>query len=180
MGLQVWLPLDGDLHNQGISDLQFTAPSPTNTTIDTAGKIGQCYINNSNTAGGLISNKTINLGTNQSMFCWVNFTSLMSSSNLGGGLVSQHRYSSNIGMGLTIKYVSASTGYLSVNTGTGSTRTYNEYLATTLMNAGTWYHVGYTYDGSNIKLYVNGVCEKIQPFTGMSTPADYLTVFAWS
>ena len=180
MSLQVWLPLNGNLNNQGLSDLTFSFVNSSNTTIDNNGKIGQCYNNNSNTAGGLISNKTINLGTNQSMFCWINFTSLMSNSSLGGGLVSQHRYSSNIGMGLTIKYVSASTGYLSVNTGTGSARTFNKYLATTLMNAGTWYHVGYTYDGSNIKLYVNGVCEKTQAFTGMSTPADYLTVFAWS
>lgn len=179
MSLKVWLPLNGNLNNQGISDLQFTAAS-ANTSIDTNGKIGSCYTNNSRTAGGLISDTTIDLGINQSMFCWVNFTTLYSGSNLGAGLVSQHRYSSNRGMGLTIKYVSATTGYLSVNTGNGSSRTFNTYCATTLMNAGTWYHVGYTYDGANIKLYVNGVCEKTQAYTGMSVPAEYLTVFCWS
>jgi hypothetical protein len=67
------------------------------------------------------------------MFCWFKFTSLNSSSSLGGNLVSQHRYASNAGMGISIKYVSSTTGYLSVNTGNGSSRTYNTYCGTTLL-----------------------------------------------
>ncbi len=180
MALQVWLPLDGTLNNNGLSNLIFENLGASNTTVSTTGKIGSCYQNNAFTAGGMRSNTTIDLGINQSMFCWVNFTTLNSSSSLGGSLVSQHRYVNNTGMGLTIKYVSSTTGYLSVNTGNGSSRTYNTYCATTLMNAGTWYHVGYTYDGAQIKLYVNGVCEKTQAYTGMSVPADYLVVFCWS
>lgn len=180
MALRIWLPLNGSYTNFGLSDLVFSNLSTSNTTSNASGKIGTCYNNNSSTNGGLVSNTTINLGLNQSMFCWVNFTSLTSNSNLGAGLVSQHRYPKNTGMGLTIKYISSTTGYLSVNTGTGTNRTYNEYCGTTLLKASTWYHVGYTYDGSNIKLYVNGVCELVQPFINMSVPADYITVFAWS
>lgn len=179
MSLLVHLPLNGNLNNYGLSDLTFSALS-TNTSVNNQGKIGKCYNNNSNTEGGLVSNNIIDLSTTQSMFCWVNFTSLMSNSELGAGLVTQHRYTNNRGMGLTIKYVSSTTGYLSVNTGNGSARTYNTYISTTLMQAGNWYHVGYTYDGSNIRLYVNGVLEKTQSFTGMSVPADYIAVFAWS
>lgn len=179
MSLVVWLPLNGNLENKGTSDLQFTAIS-TNTSINASGKIGQCYGNNSFSAGGLCSNTIINLGQHQSMFCWFKFTSLNSSSSLGAGLVSQHRYSSNTGMGITIRYVSSTTGYLSVNTGTGSSRTYNTYYGTTLLQANTWYHGGYTYDGSTIKIYVNGNCEKTQAYSNMSVPADYITAFCWS
>ena len=179
MALQVWLPLIGDVHNQGLSNLEFSLLS-TNTTIDSNGKIGSCYTNNSNGAGGLVSNTVIELGQKQSMFCWFKFTSLESSSSLGGGLVSQHRYGSNQGMGITIRYVSSTTGYLSVNTGNGSSRTYNTYYGTTLLQANTWYHGGYTYDGQNIRIYVNGVLEKTQAYSGMKVPADYLTVFCWS
>ena len=179
MSLVVWLPLNGNLENKGTSNLQFTAIS-TNTSINASGKIGQCYGNNSFSAGGLCSNTTINLGQHQSMFCWFKFTSLNSSSTLGAGLVSQHRYSSNTGMGITIRYVSSTTGYLSVNTGTGSSRTYNTYYGTTLLQANTWYHGGYTYDGSTIKIYVNGNCEKTQAYSNMSVPADYITAFCWS
>ena len=180
MALQVWLPLDGNLNNHGLAgDLSFTTIS-SNTTSNTAGKIGSCYQNNSNSGGGLLSNKTISLGTNQSMFCWFKFTSLMSDSSLGASLVSQHRYSSNCGMGITIRYVSSTTGYLSVNTGNGSSRTFNTYYGTTLLQANTWYHGGFTYDGSTIRIYVNGNLEKTQAYANMSVPADYLTVFCWS
>lgn len=179
MALRVWLPLNGDVVNKGCSDLAFSVVS-SNMAANTSGKIGSCYANDSLTAGGLVSDKTILLGTSQSMFCWFKFTTLNSGSSLGAGLVSQHRFSSNQGMGITIRYASATTGYLSVNTGDGTNRTYNTYYGTTLLQANTWYHGGYTYDGSNIRIYVNGVLEKTQAFTGMSVPADYITVFCWS
>ena len=180
MSLRVWLPLNGDLRNNGLSDLVFSNVNTSNTTIQNDGKIGKCYNNNSYTAGGLTSDKTIELGIKQSMFCWFRFNRLSSSSGLGGGLVTNHNHSNNTGMGITIKYVSSTTGYLSVNTGTGSSRTYNTYYGTTLLQANTWYHGGYTYDGNTIKIYVNGICEKEVPFTGMSCPANLLKIFIWS
>lgn len=179
MSLQVWIPFDGDTRNKGASVLNFS-PVSSNTTSNTSGKIGGCYYNNSFTAGGIVSDATIELGQKQSMFCWFKFVSLNSSSSLGGALVSQHRHATNSGMGITIKYASSTTGYLSVNTGNGSSRTFNTYCGTTLLQANTWYHGGFTYDGSTIRIYVNGVCEKEQAFTGMYVPADYITAFVWS
>ena len=40
MALQVWLPLNGDLHNQGLKNIQITT---TGTTVVPNGKIGSCY-----------------------------------------------------------------------------------------------------------------------------------------
>ena len=40
MGLKFWVPLDGDLHNQGCSGVNFTS---VGATIDNNGKIGKCY-----------------------------------------------------------------------------------------------------------------------------------------
>ena len=40
MSLQVWLPLDGDLRNQGLTDIIVTN---NGATIDNNGKIGKCY-----------------------------------------------------------------------------------------------------------------------------------------
>ena len=180
MALRIWLPLINDLTNQGTEQTSFSIVA-SNTAINASGKLGKCYANNSNTAGGLISSTTVNLGTTQSMFCWFKFTSLMSNSSLGGAMVNQHRYSKNTGMGMTIKYVSSTTGYLSVNTGTGSSRTYNTYCGTTLLQANTWYHGGFTYDGTNVlKIYLNGVCEYTCNIGQMSCPADYFAIFAWS
>ena len=46
MSLQVWLPLNGDLHNQGLSNINVIN---SGATIDHNGKIGKCYLVNQNT-----------------------------------------------------------------------------------------------------------------------------------
>ena len=40
MSLQVWLPLNGDLHNYGLSNINIIN---NGATIDNNGKIGKCY-----------------------------------------------------------------------------------------------------------------------------------------
>lgn len=178
MSLLHWFPLNGDLKDYGEKPLTMTINSPS-VVNNASGKIGQCYYNTNNN-GGCVSTTTTSLGTNLSMFAWVKPTSFQSSSSLGGGVVGTHRYSTNSGMGITFKYVTSSTAYLSVNTGNGSSRTYNTYCGSTLLNANTWYHVGFTYDGSKIRFYVNGVLDGTSNYTGMYVPEDYLTLGCWS
>ena len=117
------------------------------------------------------------------MCCWVKFSKLYPDSALGGAMGGQHRYSKSTGMGLTIKHVSETTGYLSCNTGKGggdSNRTYNTYCGNTLMNANIWYHVAFTYDGSTIKFYLNGKFDGSHSYTGQVNVEDYIIVGAWS
>jgi len=45
MGLQVWLPLDGNLRNLGVNQVRID--SDIFPTIDEHGKIGSCYNFNS-------------------------------------------------------------------------------------------------------------------------------------
>ena len=150
-------------------------------SIVNTGKLGKTYDNSSRTAGGFRTSDVVDLGSAQSMFCWFRFVSLSNNSELGCGIISQHRYPKNTGLGITVKYVSSTTGYLSANTGTGTSRTYNTYCGSTLLQANTWYHVGITYDGTNVlKLYVNGVCDGTHNVGQMSTPADYLMLYCWS
>lgn len=146
-----------------------------------AGKIGpSCYYNTSYDTGGLVSNTKINLGNKLSMCCWVKFSSLLSDSALGASMGGQHRYPNCTGMGLTIKYISSSTGYLSCNTGDGSNRTYNAYCGNTLLSAGIWYHVVFTYDGSTIRFYVNGNFDGSYSYTAQKNVEDYVFLGAWS
>lgn len=114
------------------------------------------------------------------MFCWVNFTTLNSQASLGGSLVTQHNSSTKSGMSINIRYVSSTTGYAAVSTGNGSSATYRDYYGTTLLQAGIWYHLGYTYDGATIKIYVNGNCEKTQTYANMAVPANKIGIFGWS
>lgn len=178
MALQIWLPLNGNLNNYGLSDLKFSVYQ-SSTTSNGSGKIGSCYTNNSNSSGGVISDKKINLGTKHSMFCWVKMTDFYSASSLTG-ILGQHRYPTCQGMGITMKYSSSTTGYLSVNTGNGNgSRTYNTYCGSSTLSAGTWYHVGYTYNSGVIKLYVNGKLDGTHSYTS-SIIEDYVQLFSWS
>ena len=178
MSLQVWLPLNGDLHNQGLSNLTFSITD--NVVVNNNGKIGKCYYNESPTfkIGQIISDNSINLGINQSMFCWVKFNTLCSTSSLTG-LVSQHNSSTQANMGINIRRVSETTGYLTISTGTGSSRTYITYYGTTLLQAEIWYHVGYTYGGTTIKLYVNGQLDKTYTFVNQLCTNEKIVLFAW-
>ena len=182
MSLQVWLPLTQDYKNCGASGLNFIPENTDYTGLTSAGgKIGAlCYYNNSHSIGSLVSDKTINLGNKLTMSCWVNFSTLYSGSALGAAMGGQHRYHTCSGMGLTIKYINATTGQLSLNTGTGSDRTYNTYCGSTTLYAGTWYHVAFTYDGSTIKLYVNGKLDGTHSYGGQYNIEDYVVVGAWS
>ena len=176
MSLQIWLPLTQGtgIQNQGLSDANFKSSGITLTTND---GMGSCYSCAGN--GYVISNKKIYLGKEQSVFCWVKLNSFNSSSSLTG-ICGQHRYNSHRGMGINLIYASATTGYLGISTGNGNSRSYKDYKGQILLTAGNWYHVGYTYDGSKIKLYVNGVLDKEYSFSNMNVPEDYFQAFQWS
>ena len=183
MSLQVWLPLINNFNNYGLSDLKFSQVTSSYVTSADGGKVGPtCMYNGSHTDGGLISDKKIYLGTNLSIACWVYFTELRPDSALGGSMGGQHRYKESTGMGLTFKYVSSTTGYLSCNTGLGegeNNRTYNTYCGSTLLSANKWYHVCLTYDGSKIRLYVDGKLDGEHAFVGQVNVDDYINVFCW-
>lgn len=178
MSLVAWWPLNGDLQDKvGGNDLVATNTSVN--TLNSNGKIGKTYQNTSNTAGSMISKNSFLLPSTQSMFCWIYMTSVYNSSSLNA-ICGQHRYQTNSGMGITIKYNNSSSGYLSVNTGNGSSRTYNTYCGSTLLSTNTWYHVGFTYDGSTIRLYVNGVLDGTHSYSGQKLYSEPFGAYMWS
>lgn len=184
MSLIAWYPLNGDTKNYAsgpFGELENTGETVNTLTND--GKIGRTYTNTSNTSGTLLSTGKMDLGQKQSMFCWLYMTSVFKTQNLNA-IMGQHRYNYNSGkgvnMGLTVKYQSDTTGYLSVNTATSTNRTYNTYCSSTLLKTNTWYHVGFTYDGSKINLYVNGQLDGTHNFTGQVTAEDYFGAYMWS
>ena len=178
MALQVWLPLNGNIKNQGLSNLKFSL-SGSGITTDSTGKIGSCYKRASIRSGGRIaSNTTINLNGSISMFCWAKVTACVG--DTANGLVSNHSHANNTGFGITVKQVSASDFRISCSTGNGSSRTYMTYYGTTNIKD-KWCHLGLTYNktSNTLKLWVNGSCEYTGTYTN-SSRADYIWIFDWS
>ena len=68
MSLQVWLPLDGDLRNQGLSPIAVTN---FGATIDNNGKIGKCYNFNGVDNYIQLNNYDMSNWSEYSITCWV-------------------------------------------------------------------------------------------------------------
>ena len=178
MSLKVWLPLLGNLENQGASNLQFTQ-SGTAITIDTNGKIGQCYTRaTAKTAGRIASDNTILLNGDLSMCCWAKVTATVG--DTANGLVSNHSASNNAGFGINVKQVSTDDYRICCSTGNGSSRTYSTYYGTTNIK-NTWHHLALTYNSTThvFQLWVDGIVEKTQSYTN-SAIAGKIFLFDWN
>ena len=143
MALQVWLPLNGDLRNQGLSDYSFLTDG---ATVDNNGKIGKCYYLNQK----VLYNTNFDLSTTTSSVCmWVKFTAFPSSSNA-------YVFTIN---GQSSSDYQTMFGIYSNNATTAVLR-YNLSNDIGTLNLNTWYHLCYTYDGSTVNLYIDGELKK--------------------
>jgi len=140
MPLRVWLPLLGNLDNQGLDDLIVTN---NGATIDTAGKLGKCYCFN-NTAA-IVTHLNVSPFVEHFSFCgWVKFTSTTSAQYIFhlGGATWQSKYALSEDYSGTIVY------YID--------GTENRTTLSTASTLNQWVHYAYTYDGSTVRIYVNG------------------------
>lgn len=179
MSLQVWLPLNGDLRNQGLSTLNFTNENISTIMIDNNGKIGKCYKRAAKqTAGRIISDENINLSGDLSMCCWTKVIETPADS--ANGLITNHSHSDNTGFGITVKQISTDDYRISCSTGNGSGGTYHTYYGTTNIK-NTWHHLALTYNSTThiFQLWVDGKVEKTQSYTNASK-ADKIIIFDWS
>lgn len=147
MGLQVWLPLNGNLNNQGLSNVTATN---NGATVDNNGKIGKCYSFSGSSNKITIPFQTAVSSAIGTISCWVKFNSFPTSStwfNLiqigaSGGFAACR-------LGMYMEYTNKIN--ISIN---GSTTGQNVY--THSLTTGKWYHLCATFDGTTVKLYLDG------------------------
>ena len=137
MSLQVWLPLTGDLHNQGLSNIIF---SNNNATIDNNGKLGKCYsFNGSNS----YLKSTYNFYNNKYSVCaWIYSTSSSTTQTICCDRTA-------VGSGFSIFLIG---GKLRIDAGGNNLQWTTNYTYPT----NTWFHLTITYDGTNVFYYING------------------------
>lgn len=136
MSLQVWLPLNGDLKNQGLSDITVTN---SGATVNNNGKIGKCYYFGGKNQITFPSQSWMSMkpANHFSVFCWVKGTTT-------GWLFAEG------GWELVLRSTFAKIG-LSDNGQYPAAYSYS-------FDTNTWYHLGFTWSGSTgkLKLYLNG------------------------
>lgn len=144
MSLRIWLPLNGDLHNQGISD---TIVTNNGATVDNNGKIGKCYFfNGNNYYIALTGQKLFDCfkgGTTAFSICmWVYHADTRRAILFG-----DYGLSNSIGFNIELR------------TGHGLRFYWNgspDYSPGLNVGLNIWNHVAFTYDGASLKSYLNG------------------------
>lgn len=142
MSLQVWLPLNGDLHNQGLKNIQ---PVGNGVTLDDNGKIGSCYSFNGSNSISINQIVLPSQTPNWSFACWFLLTDIsLTSANC---LFSER--TGTVSTGYTI-FIYPKTGKILVDDGT------RWEVTPMVFSQDTWYHLVITRSPSGKKLYING------------------------
>lgn len=144
MALQVWLPLQGDLKNQGLTNITLNSGSPTYTN----GKLGQC-LNTGTLLFTAENDLIVSLGETNiySMCCWCKNLSTSASSRwvfyIGGD-------ASGLMRGLWENNSTTTRHWAYSGSGVN--------IATSINTIdGQWHHLCFTSNGATVKLYVDGI-----------------------
>lgn len=146
MSLQVWLPLNGNLNNQGLSDVTVTN---NGATVDSNGKIGSCY--SFNTGKHLTVTRPIAIAKEISYSCWVRLSSWNEKFDCIISMETGTEWKNNRA---TLCRDGSST-HLTWNIANGSSN--SRISSSTSLSLNTWYHIACTYNGAKLRIYVNGV-----------------------
>ena len=151
MALQVWLPLNGDLHNQGLDQIVKNT-SNSGAVINNNGKIGKCYSFDGTDDWIQWSINKENYGNKPLSFCcWFKSDKSKSTGcimDIAADLCLGYNYNSN---NVTFYYWRVY--------GTSSSRSGDSNTTTNSFDANLWHHIAVVYDNTTNKIYVDGILQ---------------------
>ena len=143
MALKIWLPLNGNIHNQGLINLDSLTPSQNTMTFNNAGKIGKCG------TGMLAWHLTEDMLDNTwSVATWLKTSSSFSTYN---NIIFCKNNTQSTDCQIYFSIINGTSLNVGVN-GPSESLGKSYTFATN-----TWYHVAATYDGAKVSLYINGI-----------------------
>ena len=147
--LRVWLPLTGDLHNQGLSSVEV---ANTGAVVNNNGKMGKCYQFGTGTSYLELPASCMTSFTECSVAFWIKI------------LTWQTNYCTFFQAGKNgYAWTDYIFGFLRNNNGStvcftignGSSASNSSYL-TSALELNTWYHITLTYKNGKCSIYLNG------------------------
>lgn len=178
MGLQVWLPLNGSLKNQGLSNVTVINNS---TTINNNGKIGQCYSFDKSIPSYLkIDNPITSAEYGITFTFWIKIVANASGNNqiihIGNGA----GWNNN----RCTCFIRSSTSQIVFccgdGTDTSASHSTQYNCISSAINLNTWVHITCIYFNKNLKIYINGIQDKSYDTTIIPsfTNVDYIGIGA--
>ena len=165
MALRIWLPLNGDVKNQGLSDDKFTV---SGATVNASGKIGKCYYYNGS-SHSIYTNREFDY-PEITITCWFK---IESSNTLAGTqwLICFNKSGAGTAAN-TLAGLYVNTQLKLVCQCHGHTYTYN-----TELEKNVWYHVCVTSaNGEVMKLYIDGQLVSEDTTVGTAVTATCLSI----
>ena len=147
MALQVWLPLNGSIENQGLTNVAVSLQNGT-PTFANDGKIGKCFYNSS--SGSNISVPCDFLSEQLSITFWIKPNSPTAWMDLFSIGQYANRMETNDSNGSAYYLFTDDTSHAVAPQSTELFHIPN----------GIWSHVAYIIDGTNVKVYLNGELKK--------------------
>lgn len=149
MGLQIWLPLNGDLENKGLSDVSVTN---NDASIGDNGKIGKCYNFETDKSYLLIPKESMTSTTEATVCFWLKIldwnASYATFFQAGKGANSWNNYIFGF-----LRYGTSSTCCFTISDGNSAS---NGDYSTPNLELNTWYHIGLVYKTGHCLIYING------------------------
>ena len=142
MSLKIWLPLNGNLNNQGLSNIEIIN---NGATIDTSGKIGSCY--SFDGSDDFISvNYPQSFNNNWTYCCWIY------NDDSGGRSIFYGDFSLPNTGNISIEKTTGEKVRFYWNNGSPDI-TFNN----SIIPVGKWTHLAITYNGTIVTVYINGI-----------------------
>lgn len=181
--LKAWYPLTKDYKDYSGNSSELTQGPGTGTIESQPGLLGRAVAQPVVGKSSHLLNERCGLKGSHAMFCFMKVIALHNTST-ANGILGCHSHSDMSGTGITLRPINGTQYNLSVNTGSGSERTYHSYYTNRVLNVGDWHHVGFTWDEENnlLSFYIDGVLDKV-----ITTVPDMLMIpdhsfhlFIWS
>lgn len=168
IGLQLWLPLNGDVKNYGLCNAEL---SYSNLSFEDSGKIGKCLstggiVMSADTTGKILNNNAITI----SLWLYVNAPTGSDNKTM---IFGNNEMANNNNRKFSLfQYPTCNDFYYCwMNDTSGDSGTFRNGVVKNVFPSYQWTHIAVTYENPNICVYING--ELKHTSSGVSNSASF-------